>query len=285
MTRIVFFGSSEHSLIILKSLINISDFELVRVISKPDKPVGRSQKVTPNIVSQFCLDNNLPLARPQDFDQNFVDEFRNYQADIALVVAYGPPYFTQEMIDIPKFKIVNIHPSPLPKYRGATPGQWQIIKGEINSGVCFFQIDALPDHGPIIATLPLKIEITDTSHSYYQKAFDLAASNLESVLMDYITHPTQLTPQDHTQKSYYPKLNKDDAFLDWSLPDINKYNFIRALFPWPIAWTYVTNQSKQKLKIKLISANFINKKLILEKVQIEGKPPTSWSEIEKYYNF
>ena len=104
------------------------------------------------------------------------------------------------MIDIPTHKIINIHPSPLPKYRGATPGPWQIINGETTSAVTFFQIDALPDHGPIITQIPLKITPTETAATFYQKAFTLAATNLEPVLKSYLTHPNSLTPQDHTQK-------------------------------------------------------------------------------------
>jgi methionyl-tRNA formyltransferase len=187
------------------------------------------------------------------------------------------------MIDIPKFKIINIHPSSLPKYRGATPGPWQIINGETKTAVSFFQIDALPDHGPIISQIPFDISPTDTATSFYQKAFSLAADNLESVLKNYISNPTNLIIQDHTQKTYFPKFTKDNAQINWSW-DISKIErFIRALNPWPIAWTFVTNQQSQKNKMKIISAKIINQQLSPKIVQIEGKKITNWSEIEKYY--
>ena len=205
--------------------------------------------------------------------------------DIGVCVAFGPPYFDQEMIDLPKYKIVNIHPSPLPKYRGATPGPWQIINGETKSAVTFFQIDCLPDHGPIIAQIPFDITPTETTTSFYNKAFDVASANLETILKSYILNPKSTYPQDHTQKSYFPKFDKNSAKIDWSwdLPKIER--FIRALNPWPIAWTYITNKQGQKLKMKIFSSifNFQLSTLELNEVQIEGKKNTNWSEISKHY--
>lgn len=283
MHNIAFFGSSEYSNIILQKLITLPDFNLVAVITKPDKPTGRSQEITANPVADFARKNNLPLLQPEDFTPEFITHFRSLNLDLALVVAYGPPYFTQELIDIPTFKVVNIHPSPLPHYRGATPGPWQIIKGETKSSVTFFQIDSLPDHGPIITQVPLDITSTDTSESFYLKAFNLATESLESVLKNYINNPEKLIEQDHTQKSYFPKLNKEKAQIDWSQSPLEIYNFIRALYPWPIAWTYIQNKQGQTFKIKLISADFTNNQLILKNVQIEGKKVTPWSEISNYY--
>ena len=274
MVNLVFFGSSEYSLIILEKILEIKDFNLLAVVTKPDKAVGRKQEITANPVADFSRQHNLNLLQPQDFTPEFKSEIRKLNADLYLVVAFGPPYFDQEMIDIPQFKVVNIHPSPLPKYRGATPGPWQIINGETHSSVSFFQIDALPDHGPIISQIPFDISSTETATSFYQKAFNLAANNLESVLKNYISNPAKLIIQDHTQKTYFPKFTKDSAQIDWSWDPAKIERFIRALNPWPIAWTYVTNQQGQKLKMKMFS---------LSLVQIEGKKMVNWSEISKYY--
>lgn len=274
MTNLIFFGSSEYSVIILKKLLEIKDFNVLAVFTKPDKAVGRDQEITANPVADFTRQNNLKLIQPEEFNDNLQSIIYNLKPDLGLCVAYGPPYFTQEMIDIPKYKIINIHPSPLPKYRGATPGPWQIINGETKSAVTFFQIDALPDHGPIITQIPFEIDSKETATSFYQKAFNLAADNLESILKSYILNPTSLQAQDHTQKTYFPKFNKDNAQIDWSWDNTKIERFIRALNPWPIAWTYVTNQQNQKLKMKMFS---------LTLVQIEGKKVTDWSEIKNYY--
>jgi methionyl-tRNA formyltransferase len=279
MINFAFFGSSQYSITILKKLLEIKDFNIVAVISKIDKPVGRTQEIIPNPVVSFARQNNLKIIQVEEFTSKIKSEIKKLNLDIGLCVAFGPPYFDQEMIDIPKHKIVNIHPSPLPKYRGATPGPWQIINNETTSAVTFFQIDSLPDHGPIIYQLPFDISPTETALTFYNKAFNLAANNLESILKNYINNPNSLTPQDHSQKTYFPKFNKDTAQINWDW-DINKIaRFIRALNPWPIAWTYITDQKDNQLKMKIFS---FDKEPI--KIQIEGKNITNWSEISKYYS-
>lgn len=283
MINLIFFGSSDYSVIILKKLLEIKDFNVLAVFTKSDKPVGRKQEIIPNPVADFARQNKLDLFQPEEFDNNLTSKIRKLKPDLGLVVAFGPPYFTQEMIDIPKFKIVNIHPSPLPKYRGATPGPWQIINGETTTAVTFFQIDALPDHGPIITQLSFEITSNETATSFYQKAFNLASDNLENILKSYISNPTNIVEQDHTQKSYFPKFTKDSAQIDWNW-DIQKIDrFVRSLNPWPTAWTFVKNQQDQTLKMKIISSSIIKNEFIPNEVQIEGKTKNNWQEIGKYY--
>ncbi len=279
MTNIIFFGSSEYSVIILKKLLEIKDFKISAVVSKIDKPAGRSQKITPNPVASFAKQQNLNLLQIENFDENCKLKIENFKPDLGLCVAFGPPYFDQEMIDLPKYKIVNIHPSPLPKYRGATPGPWQIINGETTSAVTFFQIDALPDHGPIITQIPFDITPTETATTFYNKAFNLAADNLTAILESYILNPESLTPQDHSQKSYFPKFDKESAQINWAWDNKKIDRFVRALTPWPIAWTYVINKQGQKLKMKIFTFNTEP-----VEVQIEGKQKTLWPEISKYYS-
>ncbi len=286
MTKIIFFGASIYSLPILEKLIKLPDFELQCVVSKIDKAFGRSQKITPNPVAKFCLDHQLPLLQIEQFTPKVKSKISSLKSDLGLCVAFGPPFFDEETINSFPYKIINIHPSLLPKYRGATPGPWQIINGETKSAVTFFQIDPLPDHGPVIATLPFDISSFETAQSFYQKAFSLAADNLETILKSYLASPMSLTFQDHSQKSYFPKLTKDTAKIDWSW-NLNKIEaFIRALNPWPIAWTFVENLNHISFKMKIFSS-FIDQnksKLIPKIVQIEGKNKTQWSEIKKYYS-
>lgn len=280
MTNIIFFGSSSHSVTILQKLLEIKDFQVSAIFSKTDKPVGRKQEIIPNPVAAFAKQNKLNLFQIESFDSDLKSKISHLQPDLGLVVAFGPPYFDQETIDIPKYKIVNIHPSPLPKYRGATPGPWQIINGETKSAVSFFQIDALPDHGPIISQIPFEISPDETATTFYNKAFNLAAQSLEVILKSYIiNHKSILKPQDHSQKTYFPKFDKDKAQIDWSWDQAKIQRFVRALNPWPIAWTFVTDQKGKELKMKIFSLNTEP-----AEVQIEGKTITNWSEISKYYS-
>ncbi len=274
MINTIFFGSSEYSVIILDQLLKLSDFKISAVVSKIDKPVGRKQEITPNPIVKFAKDNNLSLYQIEEFDFKVKSEIKNLNPDLGLCVAFGPPYFDQEMIDIPKFKIVNIHPSPLPKYRGATPGPWQIINGETKSSVTFFQIDVLPDHGPIIAQIPFDISSTETSTTFYKKAFNLACKHLDTILKNYISSPDNLIIQNHSEKTYFPKFTKETAQIDWSWSQDKIDRFVRALYPWPTAWTYITDQKGHLLKMKMYPENL---------VQIEGKKITKWSEISSYY--
>jgi len=276
MNRVLFFGSSQYSIPILDALIKDKKINLIAVVTKIDKP-------EPNPVTIFAKEKKLPLFQTDEFDKNFIDLYKNLKPDLVLVVAYGPPYFNSDMINFPKYKIINIHPSPLPKYRGATPAPWQIINGETASAVSFFQLDELPDHGPIITQIPFDIDSQETSFSFYQKAFDLAAKNLSTVLTDYLNNPKKLLPQDDTKKSYFPKLSRDLAFINWKESDIFIERFIRAMNDWPVAWTNVVNQKNEKLKMKIFSSEIVNSKLSLLTVQIEGKNQISWKEIANYY--
>lgn len=286
MTKIIFFGASIYSIPILEKLSQLSDFKLVSVVSKIDKAFGRDQKITPNPVTKYCQDHQLPLLQIEEFDKNCKLKIKNFGSKLGLCVAFGPPFFDEETINLFPQKIINIHPSPLPKYRGATPGPWQIINGETKSSVTFFQIDALPDHGPIISQIPFDISPTETADSFYKKAFSLAVNNLQSVLESYLSTTKPLLTQDHTQKSYYPKLTKDTAIIDWSWELEKIERFIRALNPWPIAWTFTSNVNGDLFKMKIFSAEIDKEKhqLIPKIVQIEGKNKIDWSEIKKYYS-
>lgn len=285
MTKVIFFGASHYSLPILQKLLTLADFQVPLIVTKTDKASGRDQKITPNPVAQFCQEQQLPLLQVDSFDSHFLSLVSSYSPDLGLCVAFGPPFFDQATIDLFPKKIINIHPSPLPRYRGATPGPWQIIKGEENSAVTFFQIDLLPDHGPIISSLPLKILPTDTAKTFYDRAFSLATDNLEKILNSYSLHPQKLTPQDHSKKSYFPKISKEKAEIDWQQPATKIDAFVRGLNPFPIAWSKVKNHQGNIYKIKIFSGKILNNQFVPEEVQIEGKTKTIWSKINPYYQF
>jgi methionyl-tRNA formyltransferase len=283
MKRIIFFGASEYSIPVLKALVKNKKIKIVAVVTKPDKKVDRKLILKENVVATEAQEHNLNIIKTEIFDDDFLAKYYSLKPDLGIVVAYGPPYFTKDMIEFPMFKVINIHPSPLPKYRGATPAPYQIINGETKSAVTFFQIDALPDHGPIIKSISFEIDSSDTSSTFYEKAFNIASINISKVLKDYMEHPTDLLTQDHLQKTYYTKLTKDMAKVDWSKPANYNEKFVRAMHDWPVAWTKVINTNNEILKMKIFSTKIVNNVLSLDTVQIEGKNKISWKEIEKYY--
>ena len=283
MIKTVFFGSSPYSVTILQKLLTLPKFQVTGIVTKEDKPVGRDQKITPNAVAQFARNNNLKLLQISEFSSAVKSQIRDLKSDISLCVAFGPPFFDQEMIDMFPYKIVNIHPSPLPRYRGATPGPWQIINSETKSAVTFFQIDAKPDHGPVIAQLPFDITLTETSTTFYDKAFQIAADNLGSILESYIMNHELVREQNHNERTYFPKFDKDTAQIDWTWDNAKIERFVRAMIPWPVAWTYVIDQKGNQIKIKIFTAKLDKNQLTPIEVQLEGKTKTNWKEIEKYY--
>ncbi|MBU1129849.1 methionyl-tRNA formyltransferase [Patescibacteria group bacterium] len=283
--NIIFFGSSKYSIPVLASLLKIKDFAVSAIITKPNQPFGRQKIITPNPLANFAQQKNLNIIKTDIFDSKFTNQFKSLNPDLGLVVAYGPPFFTTKLINIPKYKIINIHPSPLPKYRGATPAPWQIINNEKSSAITFFQLDSKSDHGPIISQIPFKISPQETSDSFYQKTFKLASKHLEKTIKNYIKYPRKLTPQNHSQATYFPKLTKLQAKINWNWPNNKIDRFVRAMQPWPTAWTFIKNKRSGKtLKMKINSSIIQNNLLILQSVQIEGKKPASWSQISPYYS-
>lgn len=283
MIRTIFFGASQYSVPTLEALIKDKNIKIIAVVTKPDKKADRNMLLKENIVAIVAKKHDLKIIKTEEFDQNFLKLYFSKKFDLGIVVAYGPPYFTKEMIDFPIFKVINIHPSALPKYRGATPAPYQIINGETKSALTFFRIDQLPDHGPIIKSIPFDIDYTDTSSTFYKKAFDLAAQNISDVIKYYMVNSNNLLVQDETQKTYYSKLTKDMAKIDWSKSANYNEKFIRAMQDWPIAWTIIKNQNNDFLTMKIFSSQIIDNNLSLNTVQIEGKNKISWKEIEKYY--
>lgn len=284
MINVVFFGSNSYSVIILEKLLTLPGYSVTRVVTKPDSPMGRGQKIYANPVSQYVTQHTrLLLLQPNNFTPDFIEKFSQLKPDLAICVAYGPPFFTSKMCQIPRLGIINLHPSPLPRYRGAAPGPWQIIHHETQSALTIFKIDEKPDHGPIIQSLPFPILNTDTSHDLYLRAFSLAANHLLTILNNYVSHPDQLQPQNHNLKSYYPKLSKESGKIDWSKDPVYLEAFIRAMQPWPQAWCEIADHKGNFLIMKILSSQVINHNLILESVQISGKKPTTWDQVKTYY--
>lgn len=200
--------------------------------------------------------------------------------DVGVLASYGK-ILSKEVLKIPKHGILNIHPSLLPKYRGASPAQAAILNGDQVTGVTIIKMDEKIDHGPIVAQFKEKIRPDDTAKSLYERLFETGAKVLLTILPAYLEDRIELRKQDHSKATYTKKLTRDDGKVDWTKP--NKYNerFIRAMFPWPGAWTEVTIQDRRRLKI--LKAHLEKGKLILDQVQLEGKKPVTWKQFCEGY--
>ena len=234
--RIVFMGTPEFAVPSLEILC-FNGFEIVGVITAPDKPKGRGQKIAASPVKEFAQDNGLKVLQPTNLkNDQFLKDLAELRANLQVVVAFRMlPQVVWAMPDLGTF---NLHASVLPQYRGAAPINWAIINGETNTGVTTFFLDKEIDTGSLIFQEEEAITLQDDAGSLYQrlmtKGADLVLRTATAIQED--NFPSQ--PQRHfPQLKKAPKLSKEDCLLDWDQPIDQIYNFIRGLSPYPGAWT------------------------------------------------
>lgn len=253
---IIFFGSSPFSVPVLEKLLN-AKCQVLGVVTQPDKPIGRKQILTPNPVKILAEKQGIPVYTLPS------SEIRRGVGGevIGLVAAYGR-IIPQSVLD--KIKIYNIHPSLLPKYRGPSPLQAQILDGITKTGVTIIELDAKMDHGPIVAQQKDILRSDDTTQSLGERLFAMG-TNLFIKLLN--TSPLRYEIQDDSQATYTKKITRQDGFLEFE--EFIKFDYerkFRAYCPWPGIWTLTPGGKRLKL---------ISLKPTL--VQLEGKKPEPWS--------
>ena len=211
--------------------------------------------------------------------------------DVGVLASYGK-ILPSEILAIPKYGILNIHPSLLPKYRGASPVQAAILVGDKETGVSVIKMDEKVDHGPIIAQFAEKILLTDTAESLYQHLFTSGAEVLLTILPAYLKDQIELRQQNDSQATYTKKLTREDGKIDWKWSPEKIERHVRAMHPWPGAWTEVqmTDDRRQitEKRLKILKAHIENLSpdtchLIPDLVQLEGKKPVSFKQFQEGY--
>lgn len=205
--------------------------------------------------------------------------------DVGVLASYGK-ILPKEISNIPKHGILNIHPSLLPKYRGASPVQAAILAGEKEAGVSIIKMDEKMDHGPIISQFKEEIRPEDTAEILYSRLFEEGAKVLVTILPAYLEGRIELREQDHSQATFTRLLKKEDGKINWTWDQEKIERFIRAMFPWPGAWTEikVTRNKKQATRrLKILKAHLEAGKLVLDLVQLEGKKPVTWKQFQEGY--
>ncbi len=244
--KTIFAGTPDFAVPFLKSLISNDNFEVVGVLTQPDKPAGRKKIFTSSPVKIFALANGIKIFQPDSlYDNETTDALKSLKPDILVVVAYGL-IIPQEILDIFEKGAINVHPSLLPKYRGASPIQTAILHGDKTSGITIILMDEKLDHGPILSQIEVPIAKTDTNISLHRKMADLGVDLLLGTVKDYLDGKIKLQEQDHTKATYCKIIHREDAKINWdaSAEDIERQ--IRAYFPWPVAWTF---KGGKRLKI------------------------------------
>ena len=251
--KIVFFGTPQNAALVLSKLIS-SKFRPALVITGVDVKRGRGKKLQPTPVKRIAEASGLQVLTPENLkDKKFIEAFREFAPDIAVLIAYGK-LIPAEILAIPNFGFVNIHPSLLPKYRGPSPIYQAILAGDKKTGVTIIKLDKELDHGPVIAQKELVITEKDTHDSLMTKLANVGAELLIDILPSYLDGSLKPKHQDHTKATYTEMIKKEDGYIDLeNPPDSEKLNrMIRAYHPWPGVWTKINGKI-----FKFLPGNFI----------------------------
>ncbi|GHV38719.1 methionyl-tRNA formyltransferase [Clostridia bacterium] len=232
--KIVFFGTPEYSVPSLRELFNTH--EVLCVITQPDKPKGRGEKIEASPVKIFAETHNIPVLQPERArNKTFIEQLRAFNADAFIVTAYGQ-ILPQAVLTMPKFGALNAHGSLLPKFRGASPIQHAILNGESVTGVTVMQMGAGVDTGDMLLKKEIAIEPDDNAGTLHAKMAELSAIALIEVLPLVERDSVFPVSQDGAEFTYAPLIKKEDALIDWSKPAEQIVNLVRAMNPWPCAY-------------------------------------------------
>ena len=248
--RIVFMGTPDFAVATLKALID-NDYNVVGVLTAPDRPAGRGQKLRASAVKEFALEHQLNILQPTNLKaESFLEELKGLNANLQIIVAFR--MLPKVVWQMPEYGTFNLHASLLPQYRGAAPIHWAIINGETKTGVTTFFIDEKIDTGAIIQSVETEIGSTTTVGDLHDELMaigsELVIKTVEQIETDSVT--TTIQPQTDDLRTAY-KLNRDNCKIDWTLPLDIIYNKIRGLNPFPTAWCYLDNDENKPVSVKL----------------------------------
>ncbi|MFB5069464.1 MAG: methionyl-tRNA formyltransferase [Aerococcus sanguinicola] len=243
MKNIVFMGTPDFAVKSLQALLDQSDYQVVAVVTQPDRPVGRKRRLTPTPVKELALAHDLKIFQPEHIasDQEIADFFDQAELDLLVTAAYGQ-FLPQSLLEAPKYGAVNVHASLLPKYRGGAPIHYAIWKGDQETGVSLMQMVPAMDAGPILAQAKAPIDDQVTVAEMFDRLADLGAELLIDKLPGLFAGDLQAVPQDEDQATYAPNIKKAEERIDWTEPAQAIHNKIRAFNSWPGAYALYEDQ-------------------------------------------
>ncbi len=236
--RVVFMGTPDIAATCLKRILEAGS-QVVGVYTQPDRPKGRGMKMVYSPVKEVALEHDIPVLQPENFrDEETVETLRALQPDVIAVVAYGR-ILPQKVLDIPPKGCINIHASLLPAYRGSAPYQWAVLDGLKETGVTAMYLCREMDAGDMIATAKTPIGPNETAGELLDRLAVLGADLLKDTLSRMAEGEIKGTPQDASQATYAPMLDKSMCPIDWTQPAQKIHDKVRGLHPWPVATTEI----------------------------------------------
>lgn len=252
--KIIFMGTPDFAVASLDALVK-AGFDIIAVITAPDKPAGRGQKLNESAVKKYATENSIPVLQPLKLKDNaFVEHLRLLKADLQVVVAFR--MLPEIVWNMPAKGTINLHGSLLPQYRGAAPINWAIINGEKETGATTFFLKHEIDTGDVLHKRSMTIADTDTAGDVHDRLMLLGAELLVDTVKAIETGDYKEIPQDLISNSgdlkHAPKIFKEDCLINWDQPTEIVYNRIRGLSPYPTAFTFLQGKT-----LKIFRAEFI----------------------------
>jgi len=259
--RIVFMGTPDFAVESLRALVE-NRYNVVGVITMPDKPSGRGHKIQYSAVKKYALEQNLPLLQPEKLkDEAFLSKLKAWNADLQIVVAFR--MLPEVVWNMPKLGTFNLHASLLPQYRGAAPINWAVINGDKETGVTTFFLTHEIDTGKIILQEKVAIGDEDNAGIIHDKLMavgaDLVCKTVDMLLDGKVDAVDQSQFfSDEKELKAAPKIFKETCRIDWNKPEKDIYNLIRGMSPYPTAWTELIVDGKEPQMVKIYASKIIN---------------------------
>ncbi|MDB3816946.1 methionyl-tRNA formyltransferase [Clostridioides difficile] len=249
--KIVFMGTPDIAVPCLQKIID-EKYEILGVVTQPDKPKGRGKKLGMSPVKELAIENNIPVYQPvKARDKEFIDKIKSLNPDVIVVVAFGQ-ILPKEILEIPKLGCINVHVSLLPKYRGAAPINWVIINGEEKTGVTTMYMDEGLDTGDMILKTEVNLDENITAGELHDKMMNIGAETLKETLRLIEEGNASREVQNHEEFSYAPIMNKSLGNIDFSKSAREIHNLVRGVNPWPSAYTTYNDVIMKVWKTKVL---------------------------------
>jgi methionyl-tRNA formyltransferase len=297
--RVLFIGTGEIGVPVLRSLIESEAHELVGVVTQPDKPVGRDQRIEAPPIKAALAGNDVPVFQPKRIkSEEAIAEIRALAPDVIVVMAYGQ-ILPRAILEIPRTACLNLHASLLPRHRGAAPIQAAIVAGDRETGITVMDMDEGLDTGDVMLQTGIEIAPDETGGSLHDRLAEIAPAALTKALEQLQAGTAPRIPQDSSTATYAPKLEREHGRIDWGEPARLIERKIRAFDPWPGAFMVLRDAANTERKLKVHRASVVDScsadpanlvipvrdgAVRLEEVQLEGKRRMSAAEFLRGYS-